>query len=466
MLLSLATLALGLPGTGCKHFECTAHGGREVRALTSEHFIVTSDLPRDELLAETERLELLWDTFAAFFHADLAEASIPVVLLGSTSDVDSFAPGYAGFVSRSDPDVLVVGAPSEPGQTNVNAHELTHLVSAYLLPRQPRWVAEGLAAYFEDATFHGARTVRMGRWNPSRAEEAFVVGVASLDELNAWGGLSFDDREVNLYASAWAWIHYLANHDEARLARLFAALNSPAPLAQVMAEVFPPAEAARLRDEVQAYMKEARFRGYETSLRRIPAVRGERVLAPWEVHLLRSQLWLRDEGAARADLEQAVALAPSPRPAAVEVVAAQLEHRPLAALVARFPDSPEVLVQAHSAGEKLDAALVSRAVEGHGTNAALLLVAADVAGQDGRGDDMEAFAARGFELAPWSLRLAMMRIVAASARGHCEEAARRLSVAEGLLPERLTQKARESFRKLQELVSRCQPAAPSSAAPP
>lgn len=213
-----ALLLAAVTGLGCAHFECTAHGGREVRALKTEHFVVTSDLPADAHRAEAERLELLWDTFAAFFGADVPEAAIPVVVMADQGDVDFFAPGYRGFVRRSDPEVLVVGAPSEEGGTNVNAHELTHLVSACLLPRQPRWVAEGLGAYFEDATFKDARTVKMGRWNAGRAEEAFIVGVATLDELEAWGGLSFnDDAEVNRYASAWAWVHYLANHDEGRL---------------------------------------------------------------------------------------------------------------------------------------------------------------------------------------------------------------------------------------------------------
>ena len=36
---------LALLGSGCAHFECTAHGGAEVRSLSSEHFVLTSALP-------------------------------------------------------------------------------------------------------------------------------------------------------------------------------------------------------------------------------------------------------------------------------------------------------------------------------------------------------------------------------------------------------------------------------------
>ena len=170
--------------TGCvKRFECAVHGGDEVRSITTEHFVVTSALQLDKHRTEAEHLELLWDTFAAFFHADVASARIPVLVLDDTDTVESFAEGYSGFVIRKGPDVLVVGAPSAPKAANTNAHELAHLVSAYLLPRQPRWLAEGLGTYFEDATFKDARTVTMGRWNTRRAEDAFQIGVLTLDEL-------------------------------------------------------------------------------------------------------------------------------------------------------------------------------------------------------------------------------------------------------------------------------------------
>lgn len=139
-------LGVGLVASGCVHFECKVHGGDEVRSLRSEHFIVTSDLPLEAHLAETRRLELLWDTFSAFFNMQVSRAQVPVVVLRSTDAVESFSDGYAGFVRRSGPRVLVVGAMKDAQQSHdTNAHELTHLVSAYMLPRQPRWLAEGLA---------------------------------------------------------------------------------------------------------------------------------------------------------------------------------------------------------------------------------------------------------------------------------------------------------------------------------
>jgi hypothetical protein len=422
-----------LCGSGCAHFECTAHGGREVRALSTGHFVVTSDLPEAQHRAEADRLELLWDTFAAFFHADVPRAAIPLVVMSDASDVETFAPGYSGFVSRRDPDVLVVGAPPEKGQhRDVNAHELTHLVSAYLVPRQPRWVAEGLAALYEDATFSDARTVRMGRWNAARADEAFVVGVASLDELEAWGDLRFDDSERHLYASAWAWIHYLANHDEARLRRLFDGLKSATPLPEVMRAVFPAGEATGLQANIQADLGDARFRGWETSLRRTPAVHASRVLAPWEVHLLRQRLLLDDEAARTRELAVAVSLAPTPLPPPLQVARCGGDAPCLEVLLAAHPESPDVLIAARGAGLKLPADAVKAAIEHHEANAAWLAVAAETAAQENDYGRLDELANAGFALAPWSARLASLRMLAAVAHRRCDEAVARLSVAESL----------------------------------
>ncbi len=418
--LAFAALAAALLA-GCAHFECTAHGGREVRELKTEHFVVTSDLPPDEHRAEAERLELLWDTFAQFFRADVPSAAVPVVVMSDPEDVGAFAVGYSGFVRRSSGRVLVVGSKVKTGKTSTNAHELTHLVSAYMMPRQPRWIAEGLAAYFEDATFADARTVKMGNWNALRAEEAFVVGVAGLDELSEWGGPRNAGGEARLYASAWAWIHYLANHDEARLQRLFEGLRGVAPLQKVVSDVFPPADAERLRGEIAAYLGDARFRGWQTWLKRTPVVSAPRVLAPWEVHLLRSRLYLYEEPApVLRELEAAVALAPAPHPAAVAVAEATLKKADLTALLAAYPDSPDVLLAIHEAGKPVPReALVAAAKR---TDDAALLVAAAQASATHDADEAEALAKRSLELAPWSSAALVVQVQVDLRRSDCDAA--------------------------------------------
>jgi hypothetical protein len=446
--------------SGCvKHFECALHG-TGVRELTTDHFVISSELSEPELKAEGERLELLWDTFATFFRAEVPRARIPVVVLEDTEVVESFAEGYAGFVIRQGPRVLVVGAPSEKGRTNINAHELTHLVSAFMLPRQPRWVAEGLATYFEDAAFTDARTVTMGRWNKGRAEEAFVGGLLSIDELMTWTGLRFNDDEARYYASAWAWVHYLSNHDEARLVKLFEGLRSARPVADVVRELFPKDEAARLQGEVKAYLGAARFRGYQTTLRRVPSLSQVRALEPWQVHLLRSRLFLRDEKAEAADLQVAIEVAPTPKPAAVALLEAERARTPVVNLLEAYPTAPEVLAALGEEEGKAHRKAFDQAVAANPEDAPLRLAAARAALADQDVAGAETHATAGLALAPWSSELAGLLLSTSMAQSRCEEAATRLSRYESLLPERLSDETKTAVEALRVQVGACGKAKP------
>ncbi len=452
------SLVLGLvvASSGCvKHFECEVHKGPGVRELVTEHFVVSSDLPEAELREEGLRLELLWDTFAAYFRFDVAKARIPVVVFEKSAAVQAFAEGYAGYVVRQGTRVLVVGDRAEKGALNTNAHELTHLVSAFMLPRQPHWIAEALATYFEDATFKDARTVTMGRWNKGRAEEAFYRGIVSLADLDRWTGLQFDDGESRLYASAWAYLHYLSNHDEARLQRLFEGLRGTKPLSEVMREVFPPAEAKELEAKVTAYLGEARFRGFETSLRRVPQLSEVKTLAPWQVHLLRSRLFLRDEAASKKDVALAIELAPTPKPPAIAVLEAKASEVPMRSLVSTYPGAPEVLGELDGESGKAMQAEFAKAVELHPDDAQLLLVAANVALENEAYDEAEALAVRGLEQAPWSVELLLVSMTSAAARHHCELAAARFARVESLLGEQLSESTKQRLATLRGLVEKC-----------
>lgn len=422
-----------LAGSGCvKHFECAVHGGAGARSITTDHFVVTSALPEAEHRAQAEQLELLWDTLAAYFHAEVPSARIPVLILEDTEVVERFSDGYAGFVTRRGPDVLVVGAPSEPKQSNVNAHELAHLVSAFMLPRLPHWLSEGLATYFEDATFKDARTVTMGRWNPGRAEEAFH-GLATFEELSEWGGLNFDRREAGLYASAWAWVHYLSNRDEARLVRLFEGLRSTRPLAEVMREAFPPAETPALHEAVQAYVRAASFRGFETSLRRQPSLSAPRVLQPYELHLLRSRLFLKSEEARARELEAAKAVAPTPLPAALAVAEAQARGQAVEGLLSSYPEAPEVLLALPTDARAGARAAFEAALAREPESAALLLAVAELFGAEGKLEEAERLTTKGLSLAPWSVQLHRLAFRISVARRRCVEAASRAATIEALL---------------------------------
>lgn len=444
---------LGL-ASGCVHFECKKHGGSEVRSIATEHFVVTSALPLEQHKAQAEKLELIWDTFAAFFGADVERARVPIVLLNSTDDVSYFASGYVGFVRRSGPTVLVIGAPDDDGGLGTSTHELAHLVSAFMLPRQPRWVAEGLAALFEDAKFRDARTVKMGRWNVGRAQEAFGVAM-SLEELQQWQGPKNAASEGLAYASAWAWMHYLANHEEARLRRLFDGLRSERPLSVVMNDVFPAADQARLHDAVKQYLREARFRGWETSLQRTPKLEAPVVLADWEVHALRSRLFLLDARAGENDEKLAVELAPSPMPAGAAVLKAELAREKLEPLLKVYPDSPDVLRAVYVNQDSVPPrASIEAALAKQPDDVELIWIAARAAWASGENAAAEKHVQHGLALAPWSTDLTILALQFDLTEGRCDEADRDWAQLLSLLPER-GDAASKSMKGMLKLVQEC-----------
>lgn len=248
-----------MSGCAAHRYECERHGGRPSLRIDSEHFTVTSDLPADEARVEVRRLERLWDAYSVFFHFEpTTSARVPVLVSKDEAAAELMGDdNVAGFFFASIEPLLVTTVHDwEVGgnivRTSAGAHELVHLVSRFWLPRQPRWIAEGLAEYLGDAQFKNEDVVRFGRWKRNTG-----TSVHTLDELWQWDEVAPKDQWP-LYESAWAWVHYLANREEGKLKRLWAALRTePSPRA-AFDSVFPPSEQPALQARVEAYLAEGR----------------------------------------------------------------------------------------------------------------------------------------------------------------------------------------------------------------
>lgn len=218
-------VGLSLCTVGCAttsgRYECERHGGRPSARLTTEHFVITGDVAPDELRFEARRLERLWDAFSVYLRASPAKTARIEVLLSREQIASEFVPGAAGFVIGDLQRVMVTRSSRE--QTT-NAHELAHVVIAVALPSISRWLNEGVAEYLGDAEFKSEYVVRFGRW-------AWRGGlVEPLEALWAWGRAPRDlGEEHQHYQSAWAWVHYLTNHEEARLQEVWARIATGAP---------------------------------------------------------------------------------------------------------------------------------------------------------------------------------------------------------------------------------------------
>lgn len=456
-------LAVFLTACATPHrLECVAHGGQPVLRIESDHFQVTGEFPEALLALETRKLELLWDAWVAFFGANPATTGKLQVVLARQGASSEFVDDSAGFVRYAVPARLfstlyTVSSPGgrETAYASTNAHELVHLVTVFWLPRQPRWIAEGLAGYLEDAEFISYDVVRMGRWKQIRSQG---LSVATLEELWAWDLVrETGDRQTDLYDSAWAWVHYLNNKDEVRLAKLWKALATQPSAKDAFASVFPPAEWKSLHQRVEAYVEAARFRGWQTTLPREPQLSPVRTLEPWEVHLLRREL-LEAEGSRRAETRQARALVTGPEPAEL-TLATYEEHRgPLRSeVLAVLPEDPRAFRVAAGSPDVSPSqrfSLIERAANQAPSDAnaqdAFCWAALDR-------NDKRALAAgeRAIALAPWWTSPYLCRESSLARQGRCAEAHAVLDQLVGLVVDGDASLLRRINAERKHLTSNC-----------
>jgi hypothetical protein len=94
-------------------------------------------------------------------------------------------------------------------------HELTHLVSSAVVHHQPRWLAEGMAEYFETLALDASRT--RGTLDAESWRYGRMPRPAPARELFGWGAMSTIDVESTLYATAWALFAFLLNEHATEL---------------------------------------------------------------------------------------------------------------------------------------------------------------------------------------------------------------------------------------------------------
>jgi len=168
-------------------------------------------------------------------------------------------------------------------------------------------------------------------------------------------------------------------------------------------------------------------------------------------------LFLRDEAAARKDLETAVAMAPTPLPPKAAVLKAALEKRDPKELLASYPSAGPVLVAAYGRFDpEADRAKIQEALDGPEVDIELLLLGANTAFFGAQ--DLEratTLADRGGALAPWSVEFAGLRAQIALAKKDCVEAELRVAQAATLMSEHPRSADLEQIAKLRERVASC-----------
>lgn len=353
--LTLALLAAG--AAACvtpRAIECKEHGGVEWREVQSPHFRVETPLPEAEAREVAKTLEQLLQVTLWVVDYGVKPRKVRAIAVREDT-LRGF--GYGQYVGISIGGASTIVFESSVWRTrkgavpSVATHELTHAVLEQAYPALPRWLNEGMAVYVETATLKDERTAKLGTGLWGYAESVWLKGPLPMAGLWEWGqGPEPSEEQVTRrYATAWAIVHYLINHDRERFLALLERLKQPGAAKEAFEAVFPGFEAEKYA-AVQRHMDGGKFMAVTLALPEGPPEVQVRPLSPRETHLARATVWgnspLRkpEENAARRREEVALALAVEG--GASEAQGLELLARGEAderALLQRFPRSRPVL---------------------------------------------------------------------------------------------------------------------------
>jgi tetratricopeptide (TPR) repeat protein len=487
----VAAVTVAALASGCaagRAFRCPAQGGAPWRELATEHFVLRTDLDRDDALETLRRLERLHAAIrSALFEGAPGPGLVEVVAFRSAEEFRELAPaGVDAYYLRSSgspPRIVLTGALA-PSQRELLSHELTHHFLGAAFQRQPRWFAEGLAAYMESLGDQGGGAdLVVGRAPPARLSRARWDPVPSREVLG-WSGMP-QPRAWALYASSWLLVHYLATRQPEAFAafqRRLARGEDPDAAWRAELPALDPARPGALEALDRTLAAYAR-RDVEVSFRPAPPPAGiapvEEPMPPVEVHALRLALWPQRADPAPAALraEVAEALREDPHhPVALQVLA-ETERRdpePLArTAVAAHPDDARAWTflagaLAGSARAAEREAAYRRAAELAPDHAAALANLAGDLLDGGRSGEALPYARRAAALAPWSPPILHRYAAVLADLGRCAEAIPVQRRALEALPDGTSVGAFGEFRdRLAGYVEQCRVAnAPAAAVSP
>jgi tetratricopeptide (TPR) repeat protein len=288
----LLIAAGALAGCAGKLPPCPAAGGPTWRELTSAHFRVRTDADPETARGALRDLEQFQSALLTVFRAapDMRTGQLPVIVVGEGWD-DFSDPRLVGWFSRALFQPLVVmRAESQLGPQEVIKHELLHYLSAKVMPIQPRWLAEGLASYFETLEYDPDRgEVTVGRPPPNLLAVAQNVARVPFPELLSASKIDVD--ETIFYASAWAAVHFLMNRHADELLAFEEALHARVPVGTAFPQAFGKLTPDDLDAELRDYLDGGKY-----SLLVFPFAAptgdpvAERPMSDAEVHTARAQL--------------------------------------------------------------------------------------------------------------------------------------------------------------------------------
>lgn len=205
-------IAVALLMSGCVTAPSAVGDRTEWTEVRTEHFRVRAQADAQTATALGNALEDLRAGVAAYWGINPKDR-LELVAYRDASALAEFtaAPGFVHQGSSGAVLVTTLDGAHDPAFVRMEAHELTHLLGAYFMPRQPRWLAEGLAQYLETLDLTVA---------PGKATYGRPSGTIKPDDLSArpltlaqlWDWTTDDTLPAERTGWAWWAVHFLADH--------------------------------------------------------------------------------------------------------------------------------------------------------------------------------------------------------------------------------------------------------------
>ncbi|WP_044889523.1 tetratricopeptide repeat protein [Myxococcus hansupus] len=302
---TLVCLSLWLT-TGCATSRalCPQEGGRPWYEVQSAHFRIQTNLSPEAATTTAMELEKHRRALLLAWGPDFdPPGTVEVILLRNLHELGEFTQGHAaGFAGTTERGpLLVMGGNGylleDSPDLRLQTHELAHYLSKFVLLRQPRWLAEGLAQYLETAHIKpSTNEVVLGRasgWDLGYVREH---GWLDVSEMWAWdqkGQMSKSDVQWH-YASSWLWVHYLFNIHPERMEDFQLRLARAEDPKKAWEASFQGVK--DLQGELRTYVTSGRYSVLTMPLPPVPTLVDVRPMEPADVHAVRALLYLRSPG--------------------------------------------------------------------------------------------------------------------------------------------------------------------------
>lgn len=398
--------------------------------VTTEHFVLRTDLPPDDARQAAADLERVRSALlAAAWHSSKEPVGrTQVVELADDRELREFArKGLEGFVASDafDEPIMVVSASQEDQQ--IFKHELSHIVTRGYLVSKPRWVDEGIACYLETLKLDG-RSGKFEVGGLSRDRLAFLRQYPVLDYtsvlhtgreaevMEAQAGYAFE-------SGAWLIVHYLVDTRPRQFDAFLGRLARGERADQAFQAEFTDLDEATLRSAIAAYWKSG---SVQLGAGNAPQWTGPlelRPMDPAEVYALRADLFRlapgyrigERAGPMKAEIDRALAIDPG-NPRALELS----KDADPAPAIAAHPDDWRTWVLVSD--RKNNPAAIEQAARLAPENAGVLARLSIIDANRGAASRALAHAMRAAELAPGRSDVLDVLAQALSVNKRCDEA--------------------------------------------